>query len=139
MIALHSLDKPQIRKMLRTDLGLTQREALLFGASLVGTDRVWVGYNDDKLVCVWGAKLGSIANPSAYIWLYTLPEVEDCKFVFVRQSQIVRDQLLVDFPAIHGHCHKDAERSIRWMKLLGATFGEPDGDLIPFQIVRKDG
>lgn len=139
MIAIRTIDKPEVRRLIRADLGLSQREALLFGASLLRTHRVWVGYNDDRIVCVWGAQLGTITNPQAYIWLYTTPEVEDCKFTFIRQSQLVRDQLLVDFPTIHGHCHKDAERSIRWMRLLGARFGEPDGDLIPFQIARKDG
>lgn len=139
MIGIQSVSKHEVRRMVRECFDLQGPEAVIFGHVLSRTDWLWAGFNDEELVCVFGARLGTIANPCAYIWLHTTPAVEDCKFHFIRQSQIVRDKILVDFPTIQGHCHKDAERSIRWMSLLGASFGHPEGDLIPFQIVRKNG
>jgi len=100
----------------------------------------WVGYVGEEIACVWGLVPPSLLSSQAYIWLYTTPVAEEHQFLLVRHSQIVIQTILNEhFPILTGHCLYGADRSIRWLRWLGATFGEPTGKGIPFMIRKKDG
>ena len=99
----------------------------------------WVGFVDGEVGCVFGIITGSVFSEVAYIWLLTTDIAEQHKFTLVRQSQIWVKVLLEQHHTLHGHCLLTETQSIRWMKLLGAEFGEYSGNLIPFWIKRKDG
>ena len=45
--------------------------------------------------------------------------------------------VLEQFKSIVGVVLMGNKRSIRWLKWLGAEFGEPNGKLIPFTIRKK--
>jgi hypothetical protein len=63
--------------------------------------------------------------------------VEQHKFLFVRYSQRWLEQAKKEFPVITGHTVISNTSGIRWLRrYLGAEFGEPEGDFVPFQIRR---
>lgn len=94
----------------------------------------WTGLADGKIVCAWGLIASSLLSDRAYLWMIHTDAVEEHKFVFVRYSQLCMEQMLARWPTIIGHTKVDQPRSIRWLKWLGAVFGEPDGAFVPFQI-----
>lgn len=97
---------------------------------------VRLGYVDDQLVCCWGLIPTTFLSNQAYLWLYTTPEVAAHRFLFVRHSQRQIEIMLEHYEIITGHCKITAAESIRWIKWLGGTFGEYQGDRVPF-IIRK--
>jgi hypothetical protein len=105
--------------------------------SLRISNTIWIGKVDGELACVWGVVLPTIMSDRAYLWLWTTEKIKEHPFVFVRRAQIVVAELLKEYSVVVGHTVVGARNSIRWLKWLGAKFGEPDGDLIPFQIGRK--
>jgi hypothetical protein len=120
-------------------VGLTVEEAEVMRVCVALSSDVWTGYVDGKVACTWGVVPPSLLSETAYLWLYTTDIIEEHKFAFVRHSQVQIQRLLEVYKTIHGHCVLGSASSIRWLKWLGATFGEPDGKLIPFQIRKKDG
>ena len=98
---------------------------------------MWTGYIDGDLVCIWGLIPPSLLSEQAYLWLYTTEELKGHEFLFIRRSQLAVEAMLEQWPTIVGHAVVDNTRAIKWLKWLGATFGEPQGKLIPFIIRRK--
>jgi hypothetical protein len=93
---------------------------------------------DDEVACVWGVVAPSLVSDQAYLWLYTNRPVDEHQFTFIRHSQRVIEDLLKTHSQIVGFCAIAASQSRRWLKWLGATFGDSvDGKYIPFQIRRK--
>jgi hypothetical protein len=101
---------------------------------------LWEGRIDGKTACVWGLVPPTLLSDAAYLWMHVDEDVvQENQFVFVRHSQRVVEEMLTQFPSIVGHCAIGRERSIRWLKWLGAEFGHPEGTMLPFQIRRKHG
>lgn len=113
---------------------LTEAGQEIMNRSLQNSSDVWVWTVDNHIHGFWGLIPPSLLSNRAYIWLYTLPSMTEHQFAFVRHSQIAVKKLLEQYPVIVGHCAKSADKSQRWLRWLGATFGEPDGNLIPFEI-----
>lgn len=108
-------------------------------ACLNQSTNVWVGTVDGELVCVWGLLPPTLLSDSAYLWLYTTKKLEECKFLFIRQSQIGVEAMLKQYPTIVGMVHKSNDKAKKWIKWLGASFAEPQEDMIPFTIRAKNG
>jgi hypothetical protein len=100
---------------------------------LMSTD-IWAGFINDKLACIWGIIPPTLMSYQAYLWLYTTDTIKGHEFVLVRHSQLVIDELLEVYPSIVGHATMGSDKSIRWLKWLGATFGPPQGTNVPFRI-----
>jgi hypothetical protein len=98
---------------------------------------LWRGEVDGQLACIWGLIPGSLLSDHAYIWLYTTELVQEHQFIFVRYSQLMIKEMLKEYEFITGNTVAGEDRSIRWLKWLGAEFGMPKGKLIPFVIRRK--
>jgi hypothetical protein len=47
--------------------------------------------------------------------------------------------MLQRYPTIVGNCIVGEYKSIRWLKWLGAKFGRPEGNKVPFVIRAKHG
>lgn len=117
---------------------LTPEEAQIMSRCTKLSSEVWTGIIDGQIVCVWGVAPPSLLSEQAYLWLYTNDMIKGHEFVFVRHSQRVIEDLLKRFKLIVGVCSLEAKQSIRWLKFLGAKFGESeDGKYIPFQIRKK--
>ena len=139
--------KPQIQQVTRQQViqliseqgKITEEELQLFQRCLLTTTKLWVGMVDGVLVCVWGLIPPTLFLDQAYLWLYTTEAVKDHEFIFVRHSQRAVEEMLKEFPTIIGHVKAGEDRSIRWLKWLGAEYSEPAGKLIPFIIRGKNG
>lgn len=94
----------------------------------------WCGYVGDKLICCWGLIPPSLLSTQAYLWMHSTPAVRDHQFLLVRHSQRIIEDALRRYDTIIGDCFLSASDSIRWLRWLGAEFGEPTGVLIPFVI-----
>lgn len=111
------------------------RNAEIFDRCLLVTEHMWIGYYDQLAVCAWGLVPPTLLSDSAYLWMITLEVPEGAEFLLVRHSQIEIRKMLKMYPLIVGHCEIGAERSIRWLRWLGAKFGEPVKGALPFTIV----
>lgn len=96
---------------------------------------VYSGFVDGQFVCCWGLIPPTFLSNQAYLWMWA-PEPMKHQFVFIRQSQIQVRQMLERYDAVVGHCKINARSAQRWLKWLGAEFGQPSGDTIPFVIRR---
>src|SRR5205823_6185883 len=85
----------------------------------------WTGTVDGEQACAWGLIAPTVLSERAYLWLITTNLVDEHKFIFVRHSQRFMEVMLDKYPVIVGHCVVGEERSMRWLKWLGATFRNP--------------
>lgn len=106
---------------------------------MVMSDRTYIGLIDGQIVCTWGVMRQSLLSNQGYLWLLTMKEAEEHKFLLIRYSQRIVQKLLKRYDVLAGECVLEDARAQKWMKLLGATFSFPEGKTIPFQIVGKNG
>lgn len=117
---------------------LSEIEIEKFNRYVFISAKVWGGSVDGKLVCLWGLIPPTMLSEQAYLWLHVTEAAREHQFILVRRSQIELRKMLEEYPRIVGHCLAEASDSIRWLRWLGATFGEPDGVLVPFVIRAKE-
>lgn len=98
------------------------------------SDRTYVGQVDDSIVCIWGVMRQSLLSDRGYLWLLTTEEAEAHKFLIIRYSQRIIENLLKRYRVLIGECAIGDHRARKWMRLLGAEFSSPEGKTIPFQI-----
>ena len=118
-------------------LALTREEKWGMDYCLTLSMFMWVGLIDKRLACIWGLIPPTLMSNQAYLWLHTTNVIIGHEFLLVRHSQLVMEEMLKEYPTICGHAIAGADKSIRWLKWLGARFGEPQGMGIPFRITRK--
>lgn len=98
---------------------------------------VWVGQIEGEIACVWGIVPKSLLSDQAYLWMHHTDVVHDHQFLFVRHSQMALAEVLKEVNEVVGHVNEKAWRSIRWLKWLGASFGEVEGKKLSFVIRKK--
>ena len=98
----------------------------------------WVGLADGDIACVWGLIPGSLISDRAYLWVLVTKKVEEAPFLFVMSSRAVMKEMMERHQVLYGMCEVEKPDSIRWLKLLGAKFGERKGNSLPFEIRRKE-
>lgn len=113
---------------------LTDVELKALDACIGPTSDLWIGFIAGRPVCAWGLVPPTMLSDRAYLWLYAAPAVDEYKFLFVRYSQRIVEALRVDYPIIEGVCAVENRRAQRWLRWLGAEFGRPLADHIPFTI-----
>lgn len=96
--------------------------------------KLWAGYINEQLVCAWGLIPISLISNNGYLWLHATEAIKGNEFLFIRQSKIVVEDLLKQWPALCGHTLIGQDRSIKWLRMLGAEFDNPVGKLLPFVI-----
>ena len=119
------------------DGSLTENDKETFRRCVEQTTQVWIGLADGKLVCIWGLIPPTLLSDTAYLWLYTTEAIKGHEFLFVRHSQIAVKAMLKLYPTITGITKIGNEQTLRWLKWLGAEFGEPNGLILPFTIRNK--
>lgn len=132
-----SIVKTDARLLKNVMADLPSREATIMEFCTKSSIPLWKGMVDGQLACIWGLIPGCVLSNSAYIWLYTNELIQEHQFIFVRYSQRMVEEMLKEYEYIHGNTEIGADRSIRWLRWLGAEFGIPRGRLIPFTIRRK--
>ena len=106
---------------------------------LAGTVPINAGYLNGELAAIWGVIPPTLASNQAYLWVYTTDALKDLysQFLFIRFSQVMVQDMLLLYESLVGVTEVTATKSIRWLKFLGAEYGEPSGEYIPFVIRRK--
>jgi hypothetical protein len=105
--------------------------------SMVNSSQVWVGIDNDKVLAIWGLIPPTLMSDRAYLWLFTTKDFAGHEFILIRHSQRAMQVMLEEFPTIIGHGVVGATQSLRWLRWLGAKFGEPCGEFLPFTIKAK--
>lgn len=107
--------------------------------AIAGATKVWLGFKDDKVLCVWGLIAPTLLSDQAYLWIYTTEYMKEHVFGFVRHSQRAVEEMLKLYPTICGHSISGDAKSIRWLKWLGAEFHEPIDNILSFEIKARHG
>ena len=121
------------------NLVLTQDETWAMEYCFDMSTSIWVGLIDEQLACIWGLIPPTLMSNQAYLWLYTTDVIKEHQFVLVRHSQLVMEEILKRYKSVCGHVvmGKGDSKSVRWLKWLGAKFGEPSERGVPFRITRN--
>ena len=137
MIAIEMFDKMSVREFCgKTGVILHPNDVATMARCLRTSTMVYVGKIDGKVICSWGVVPPTLMSDQAYLWLYTTEALAEHKFIFVRHSQRVIERLLDEYRALVGHVLVGNDLAFRWLRWLGAEFGEPIGALVPFRIER---
>lgn len=116
---------------------LSDRNAEILDFCQTMSGELWNGFIDDEYICTWGLVPPTVFSTQAYIWMYATPAVRNHQFLFIRRSQIVIEGLLERYESLIGHCFIESHSSRKWLRFLGAEFGEPNGNIVPFTIRRR--
>lgn len=137
-VAIGQIERDDITRLISsTDYAkLDSKGKAAFDRCLLFTTQMWAGFHNGKFTCAWGIIPPSLLSLQAYLWLYVTEDLKGHEFLFVRHSQVAIEQILNDYPTIVGHTHVSLTKAIRWLRWLGAEYGEPQGEYVPF-IIRK--
>jgi hypothetical protein len=119
------------------ELSLDETEKKSMEFALIMSTVIWAMSIDNKLACLWGVIPPTFLSYQAYLWFFTTDVIKEHQFCLVRHSQMAIEEILEEYPSIVGHATMGADKSIRWLKWLGAEFGPPQGTGLPFRIERK--
>ena len=95
----------------------------------------WVATANGETACIWGLTPRDIMSEEAYIWSLTTDVVRRWPVVFLRCTKIALDEMLKRHSRLVGLC--EDERSIKWLRVLGATLGPDYLGHQTFEIRRK--
>lgn len=113
---------------------LSETEQEVIKRHMTNSSRVWIGYEDSRILCYLGLIPPTLLSERAYLWLRITEHVHEHIFLLVRYSQRVIAEMLESYPIIVGHCEVANSKAQRWLTWLGAKFGEAQGPVIPFEI-----
>lgn len=141
MMNVHMADRLEVRDMIIDMKGgvLTDKDYNALTACTAHASHTWLCTDDDKPVAAFGLVPPTILSDRAYLWLYCTELSDHHKFIFVRRSQIVIEELMKLYPTIYGVCEEDNDRAIRWIKRLGAQFSFPHNGAVSFVIEARNG
>lgn len=141
MISVESVDRGAIRDLILSMKGgvLSCEDYKALDACTSFASHLWIGYVGEIPVCAWGLVPPTFLSDSAYLWLYSTDAVDEYKFLFVRHSQLIMEEMKKLYPVIYGVCALSQPKSIRWIKWLGGEFGYPGESHIPFMIGTANG
>ncbi len=136
MIFIEPVDRDATRQLILEMKGgvLDDNDLRALESCTAYASHLWAGYIRGRPVCAWGLVPPTLLSDRAYLWLYAAPAVEEFKFLFVRHSQMIMEEMREIYPVIYGVCEVDNPRAIRWLKWLGAEFGYPKATHVPFLI-----
>src|SRR5262245_20249668 len=136
MTRIEQINAVEAQRLVR-GLEFNQAEEKTMDFCLLMSTFMWAGFIDNKLTCIWGVIPPTLMSDQAYLWLYTTDVIKEHQFTLVRHSQLVMQEILDQYPSVVGHAAIGANKSIRWLKWLGARFGSPQGTQVPFRISRS--
>lgn len=102
--------------------------------AIMNSSEVWVAAKGDAVLAIWGLIAPTLLSDVAYLWLFTTKNMSGHEFRLIRHSRHLIQAMLRDYTCIHGHGAVGNDHSLRWLGWLGAKFGEPQGNFLPFEI-----
>lgn len=140
MIEVTAVDQYTARTVILETIGdIPDHQKVALSTMMMASSNCWLGSIDGRVVAAWGVAPPTMMSDQAYLWLHVTPDIIGNEFVFVRHSQRVVADLQRNWPTITGWADPKTENTTRWLKFLGAEFGEPQGKYIPFVIRSKHG
>lgn len=133
-VSLAQVSRDELQRLISSSDHVQLSDNETWNKCMAQTAEFWVGKIDEVLISVWGVTPPTLLSDRAYLWLYATNKVAEHEFIFIRHSQQAIEKLLATYPLIVGHCLVNADRSQRWLRWLGAEFGFPEGNLVPFEI-----
>jgi hypothetical protein len=110
-----------------------EHKEILF-RSVKNSSHLWIGTNDETILCFFGLIPPTLLSDTAYLWLYCTADMQGHTIPLIRHSKRAAKKWLELYDCIVGHGHVDKPRSLAWLRMIGAKFGEPQGSVVPFEI-----
>lgn len=114
--------------------GVTPYNAIMKGLECGYTYTVMV---DDDPVAIMG---GSALDEYCVIWMVATPNIRKIRRDLVKKGKYFADKLIGRYDYGGNMVHVSNYNSIRWLKKIGAVFGEPimkdNKKFIPFNIIK---
>ena len=104
-------------------LGLRPEFAVL--SSFKESDEAYTGTVDGEPAMIFGIGATPLSD-EASIWALGTPLCDKVPVSMVRLGRQVVDAFLEDFPVLTNHCDARYEKTIKWLRLLGFSVGEPE-------------
>lgn len=98
---------------------------------------VYVCEADGVIAAVWGLVPPTLLSESAYFWLLHTKLVTEHKFLFVRHSQRIVAEYLERYTVLTGFMALGDPKVRKWLEWLGAEFGDPYKNSMPFWIRKR--
>jgi hypothetical protein len=117
--------------------GLSSGDAGVMRLCISRSVQLYRGEIDGEIICVFGLMPPTLLSDRAYLWMWHNEKIKEHSFVVIRESQLAVEEMLRDYAVLVGHCHRDRPQSRKWLRWLGAEFGQADGTRVPFEIRRK--
>jgi hypothetical protein len=117
-----------------TALDVTADHKQILLRSTKNSSHLWIGTNDETILCFFGLIPPTLLSDTAYLWLYCTADMQGHTIPLIRHSKRAVKTWLELYDCIVGHGHIDRPRSLAWLRMIGAVFGEPQGAVIPFEI-----
>jgi hypothetical protein len=137
VVEIRKVQASEAEKLLK-DMVQNETDKRTMEFCLLMSSTMWAGFIRGKLACIWGVIPPSLVSDQAYAWLNTTEVLDGHEFIFVRHSQMVFDELLEEYASVVGHVIIGADKAYRWLRWLGAEFGQPQGTVVPYRITRHD-
>jgi len=97
----------------------------------------YIGYINGEIACLYGLRPATIlSNSQTYLWLLTTDVIDRNKFEFIRNSEIVIENILKEYERIVGDTHVKDIRAFKWLRWLGAIYLNTH-PLVQFYITRE--
>lgn len=115
---------------------LTDSEMIIMENAMIKSVDVWM-VSDGQMLGITGIAPDTLLAREAFIWNYTNPFNRRISAGAIRTTKMVVEHFLTRYDLLVGYCELSNAKSQRWVKWLGADFGQPNGQLIPFTIEAK--
>ena len=89
------------------------------------------GFQDGRLVAMWGVSVESLLGGAGVPWFTSSEEVDDHPISFLRASREGLEELSEGFALLTNYVSVDHSKAIRWLTWLGFTL-EPPAPYGPF-------
>lgn len=106
-----------------TAAGMDPLDALLF--SFYGSDECITCLVEGKPALIFGVG-APLLSDRASVWALGTDRCRRIPREMVRDGRLMVKALLSRFPVLENYCAARYKRSLRWLRLLGFTIGEPE-------------
>jgi hypothetical protein len=102
---------------------MSPREAVMM--SYAGSDDCLVGVINGKIALIFGVA-SPLLDDVASIWALGTDTCNEVPVSMVKVGRQIVQNFLKQYQRLENYCAADYEKSIRWLKLLGFTIGDPE-------------
>lgn len=97
-----------------------------FDMSAANSLRMWSGFDDDGLLCVFGINRRSALSDVGVPWLIGVDRIETSFRTFARHSRQYADLFSRAFPKMENFVLAENRATVRWLRWLGFDMHQPE-------------